>query len=283
MSTAIAIKHDTSIIEDVIAKGDLKALSPEQRAKYYSAVCESMGLNPLSQPFQYIVLNGKLQLYATKGATDQLNRIHGISVRVDRTEIVNDVYIVYATGQDQAGRQSSDIGAVNIKGAQGDNLANAMMKATTKAKRRVTMSMCGLGMLDETEVDTIPSAQRVPFEPQIVEVATSQAEKNTEKFFAEPEPQPPTFDERLFEATGATGKKQKDAFNALYQEAIREKDTDKLRLLVKAVPTYDMAEYVMHNAFDKHQLHTKEMKDALDSRTDAPGFVDVATGEISDE
>ena len=30
------------------------------------------------------------------------------------------------------------------------------MKAETKAKRRVTLSICGLGMLDETEVETVP-------------------------------------------------------------------------------------------------------------------------------
>ena len=33
------------------------------------------------------------------------------------------------------------------------------MKAETKAKRRVTLSICGLGMLDETEVESIPDAR----------------------------------------------------------------------------------------------------------------------------
>ena len=36
------------------------------------------------------------------------------------------------------------------------------MKAETKSKRRVTLRLCGLGMLDESEVETIPNAQRVP-------------------------------------------------------------------------------------------------------------------------
>ena len=30
----------------------------------------------------------------------------------------------------------------------GEDLANAMMKCETKAKRRVTLSICGPGMLD---------------------------------------------------------------------------------------------------------------------------------------
>jgi hypothetical protein len=39
--------------------------------------------------------------------------------------------------------------------------ANAMMKAETKAKRRLTLSLAGLGWMDETEVDTDPNAHRV--------------------------------------------------------------------------------------------------------------------------
>jgi hypothetical protein len=33
------------------------------------------------------------------------------------------------------------------------------MKAITKSKRRVTLSICGLGMLDESEIETIPQSQ----------------------------------------------------------------------------------------------------------------------------
>src|SRR6202008_2665643 len=41
---------------------------------------------------------------------------------------------------------------------KGEALGNALMKASTKAKRRATLSICGLGMLDETELETIPTA-----------------------------------------------------------------------------------------------------------------------------
>jgi hypothetical protein len=40
----------------------------------------------------------------------------------------------------------------------GEALEIAFLKAETKSKRRVTLSICGLGMLDETEVETIPGA-----------------------------------------------------------------------------------------------------------------------------
>ena len=37
-----------------------------------------------------------------------------------------------------------------------------MMKAETKAKRRVTLSVCGLGLLDETEIADIPDIAKPP-------------------------------------------------------------------------------------------------------------------------
>jgi hypothetical protein len=39
------------------------------------------------------------------------------------------------------------------------DFGNVVMKAVTKSKRRVTLSLCGLGMLDESEVETIPDAK----------------------------------------------------------------------------------------------------------------------------
>src|SRR6516162_3098534 len=53
------------------------------------------------------------------------------------------------------GRIDTSIGAVSIGGLKGDNKCNALMKAETKAKRRLTLSICGLGMLDETEIETV--------------------------------------------------------------------------------------------------------------------------------
>jgi len=55
----------------------------------------------------------------------------------------------------------------------GEALANALMKASTKAKRRLTLSLCGLGFLDETEVGTIPGARDEPLDPEPVKVVAS--------------------------------------------------------------------------------------------------------------
>lgn len=162
-----------NIIEAVITAGDLSKLSAIDRTNYYVNVCKSIGLNPMTKPFEYITLNGKLTLYARKDATDQLRSMRHVSISKLEREKVEDVYVVTAYAVLPDGRQDSSIGAVSIGNLKGDPLANAMMKAETKAKRRVTLSICGLGMLDETELETIPTATPPADPPQ--PTATGQA------------------------------------------------------------------------------------------------------------
>jgi hypothetical protein len=172
MHQQIAKATDTSIIEDVLVKGDLSKLTPEERAKYYMDTCKSMGLNPLTKPFEYITLNNKLTLYATRSCTDQLRALHEVSI-LDLTRATTDgVHVVTAKVQNGKGRVDMSTGAVSIGNLRGDFLANALMKAETKAKRRATLSICGLGWLDESELETIPD------EAKRMKVVTSEAGKN---------------------------------------------------------------------------------------------------------
>ncbi len=158
--TAIVPQNGAALAEQVVVKGNLAGLSEEDRMHYYSAVCESLGLNPLTRPFEYITLNGKLTLYATRAATDQLRSIKGITITGLDPKQIGELFVVVATGRDRLGREDSSTGAVSVAGLRGEALANAMMKAETKAKRRLTLSLAGLGMTDETEVDSIPGAIR---------------------------------------------------------------------------------------------------------------------------
>jgi hypothetical protein len=159
-NTAIEKKDDAKLMEDVLLHGDLSKLTPAQRVNYYKRVCESTGLNPLTRPFDYLTLNNKLTLYAKKDATDQLRNLHGVSI--DDVDIVENTthFIVKVKGHNKDGRTDVEIGVVAKTDMQG-NLANQQMKAVTKAKRRLTLSLCGLGWLDETEIETIPDAKSV--------------------------------------------------------------------------------------------------------------------------
>ena len=142
----------SEIIEAVVARGDIASLNAQERAKFYVRVCESIGLNPMTRPFEYITLNNKLTLYARKDCTDQLRSLRDISV----TELIEGeregLFIVTAKVRDGKGRTDASKGAVSITGLKGEALANALMKAETKAKRRATLSICGLGFLDESEL-----------------------------------------------------------------------------------------------------------------------------------
>jgi hypothetical protein len=162
--TAVAIASPVpsvppEVLEQVLIGGDLAQLTEAQRLAYYRAVCQSLGLNPLSKPFEYLWLNGKLRLYALRDCADQLRRLHGISITITGRERLGDLYLVTARARDRTGREDESLGAVALGTLKGDALANALMKAETKAKRRVTLSLAGLGWLDETEVMTIPGAR----------------------------------------------------------------------------------------------------------------------------
>ena len=56
--------------------GDLAGLKQDERLAYYKAVCESVSLNPLTKPFDYITLNGKLTLYATHACAEYMIDIY---------------------------------------------------------------------------------------------------------------------------------------------------------------------------------------------------------------
>ncbi len=158
---AIPAEMDAAVVEAVLLRGDLKQLSATQKLSFYKSVCESLGLNPLTQPFAYILLNGKEVLYAKRECTEQLRKIHNISIEIKAREYIEGCYVVTASAIMPSGRRDESTGAVAIEGMKGEPRANALLKAETKAKRRVTLSICGLGMLDETEIESIPSARPV--------------------------------------------------------------------------------------------------------------------------
>ena len=153
--------------ELALISNDLGALGPEERLAYMRKLCTSMGLNHLTQPFQYIRLNGQLKLYATKGCADQLRKVHGISVEILQNEIIDGMIMVHVKATAPDGRSDEDIAVVKMRG--GADGINDRMKAITKAKRRITLSICGLGMLDESEIETIPKerVERIEAPPEV--------------------------------------------------------------------------------------------------------------------
>lgn len=147
----------TRVVESMVLRGDISALSPEERAKFYVEMCEVLGLTAATQPFAILRLNGKEILYPTRGATDQLAAIHRLNREIVDGPKVIDVAgtkMIYAVcrATHPNGRVETAVATVPL-----NDPLNGLMKAETKAKRRATLSILGLGMLDETEIETIPA------------------------------------------------------------------------------------------------------------------------------
>ncbi len=205
METLPATQQGAKEIEKVLIHGDISGLSEDQRLQYAKAVCDSVGLNLLTKPFEYMKLNGRTVLYATKGATDQLRKINAISTKITSCEKIDDIYVVTCQGTTKDGRTDEATGAVNIKGLSGEALANAMLKAETKAKRRMTLSICGLGLLDESEArDVTPDRKATPKAAELqIENLTERPE--FEEVFQDQPQDEPIVNEYIFK-TGGTRK-----------------------------------------------------------------------------
>ena len=168
MSNELALGQITDVaLTKALAVHDFKSLTDADRLAWVGAVCRATGVNPLGKVIDWITLQGKLVPYANKSFTDQLRQVRGISIKIVGQTHANGTYIVTVEATDKDGRTDSDVGAVALpEGAKGESLAMAIMKATTKAKRRVTLSMGGMGFvpMDESEVEDAHVVERANVE-----------------------------------------------------------------------------------------------------------------------
>lgn len=163
-------KISIKTLESLILDGDLSQLSSSQRIEYYKCRCDQVGLDPSAKPFELIKLNGKVVLYATAACSQQLTAKHKLSHAIMDRCTTDGIYCVSCRVTGPDGRTTENIGAVPLDTLKGEARANAIMKGTTKAIRRSVLAHMGLGMLDETEVDTIPGAVKVSDSPKSVPI-----------------------------------------------------------------------------------------------------------------
>ena len=160
--TAIAVREQAGIaaLEHVLGTGDLAQLSNTERVGHYLRVCRSLGLNPLSRPFDWIFFRDpdgteKLQLYPNQSCAAQLRRQHQIRLEVTRRETIGEMFVVEVKATTPDGREdfaSKYVPLTNKYGRlNGQQYANALMKAETGAKRRATFSMVGLALPPDTD------------------------------------------------------------------------------------------------------------------------------------
>ena len=163
---ALVETEDSEKAIDLLLSSDITRLTQVERAKYCYFMAKRNGLDPTTRPFDIISAGGKTFVYANRSASDQLRKINNISLEVVERGVLklNDkddlgVYYVRCVATTPDGRRDEAVGAVNITSQKGEILANSIMKCETKAKRRATLSIAGLGMPDETEVSGIEAAE----------------------------------------------------------------------------------------------------------------------------
>lgn len=186
------------VMHKLIIKGDLSQLSSEQKVAYYKALCERLGLDHVTKPFEIISMKGKEVVYATRACAAQLNKLYRVTHKILTRETTSngEYYIVTARASlvSEKYRYTESIGAVYIKGLSGEAFCNAMMKAETKAKRRSTLDLLGLGILDETEINDIKDDKPKFKEPKRASESKPKADKVVDAEVVEPQqsakPQP---------------------------------------------------------------------------------------------
>jgi hypothetical protein len=148
------------VVDSLVLKGDISNLTAEQRTAYYIQLCNQLGLNPASQPFAILRLQGREILYPTRGATDQLAAIHRINREIIRGPELYDLggtklVIAVCRATHPNGRVETATATVPLQ-----DPVNVLMRCETKSKRRATLSILGLGMLDESELEQIPAHEK---------------------------------------------------------------------------------------------------------------------------
>jgi len=172
----VTAEEKLALMEKALVSGDLAQMAPKERVKFYLTVCDSIGVNPFTRPFEYIIIKGKLTLYPTKACAEQLRESHGVSID-DLTVIESDTEIIVTVkGHDKLGRKDVEVGAVSKKDMDG-NLQYIRMKAMTKAKRRLTLSLCSLAWMDTMYNEAVEGGSHVTVDVD-GEIVTHTMEEN---------------------------------------------------------------------------------------------------------
>jgi hypothetical protein len=172
--------YDPAVIDQAVMLGDMKKMSGEMRLAFYRAVCLSVGVNPLTQPFTPLERQDKtIWLYANSTCAQQLAKIHRVTFTDVKREFYpiadEPMYQVTVTVSLPDGRSVPSLAVTSLtkkkkvqKGQwpdgnpkfvdaldedgepllvrlRGEGLANAIKRTDTQAFRRGTLALVGLG------------------------------------------------------------------------------------------------------------------------------------------
>ena len=164
------------LVEKAILDKNFSSVPQAERLQYCKELSKTFGINFMTGPFDFIKVQGKTKVHANKNCAEQLCAIHGISVDVLSQEMDKAFFIATAKAIAPDGRYTVEAGVVSFyfkaKDRSGgysyrkmdcNEMVNAKLKAVTKAKRRAVLSLCGVGMMDESELESIDGVEKEEF------------------------------------------------------------------------------------------------------------------------
>jgi hypothetical protein len=173
---------DPTVIDQLI-RGDVSSIPREALLRYVFTFCERVGISPLAVPFSLMKTQRGMQLVANRNFYDAVASKYSVS-----RECVGEgffegtkLYFTRYRATTPDGRVTEDMALVDTAGLNGNDLANAIMKAHTKGRNRVTRAHLGFPFPDETEAETVPGAS-------VVGIEQLPSGGNGEPLAAEPEP-----------------------------------------------------------------------------------------------
>ena len=150
------------LLSEVQASGnDTTRLPTQDKAALLRGLSKALGLNPLSGGVMLLRTGGKETLYVTKVGTDQIaarEKLSRETVCGPEVRAIEGKKVVFCQVRARHPDGRSEMSTATLPLA---DPVNDLMKCETKAKRRATLSVCGLGLLAEDEIETIQGAQKV--------------------------------------------------------------------------------------------------------------------------
>jgi hypothetical protein len=208
-------KYDAepAVIEQLI-RGDVSSVPREALLRYVFTFCERVGISPLAVPFSLMKTQRGMQLVANRNFYDAVASKYSVSRECTGEGFFEGTKLYYtryrATTPD--GRVTEDMALVDTAGLSGNDLANAIMKAHTKGRNRVTRAHLGFPFPDETEAETVPGASVV---------SISEVPSGSDGEPPAPEPEPAKASEKQIKRIHALAKRlgmNEEAYRRLLSE-----------------------------------------------------------------
>lgn len=146
---------------DLMVSGNLSKMTLVEKAQFLAQLAKAENIPAFPPPYAIGLdpQTKKEKIISTKNRAESLRKRDSISTEILYKGPMRNgtpdgdltFYEVEIKGSTPDGRSAMDLGVVFLGNLQGQERANKIMAAVTKAQNRVTNSLSGSGMLDETE------------------------------------------------------------------------------------------------------------------------------------